>query len=316
MPTPEQIAERGDMKPCLGAHLRLLETARQPSPATELGKGVLDLVERRDRLESALARCGSLDLNSGVMHAGGLGQASIATIGEKIGDGGQGGQGAVDQAATGGDIVRLGRLDMSADRQAHDLDEHGPLGPDGSPTSTASLMESRAGSIAFDRLGVDHDHRRRGLATVRDSDLPGQPIHGSRSDSALSPAQPLGPDRAPGPKSLGKVAPLTAGPTEEQHRIDHLSARDYRRATSVGLEEVPHQVPLVVVEADRVCHLPRVADASDTFSIISRSVRAQSFVYRASGASSAGNLVRQSRPRRPSVAAASSVNRDLAKARP
>lgn len=56
---------------------------------------MLDLVERGNRLEPALTGCRSFDLDSGVMHAGGLGQASIATIGKNIGDGGQGGQGAV-----------------------------------------------------------------------------------------------------------------------------------------------------------------------------------------------------------------------------
>jgi hypothetical protein len=57
----------------------------------------------------------------------------------------------------------------------------------------------------------------------------------------------MGPDRRPGPVALGQVAPLTAGPGEEQDRLHHLAARDLgRRAAAAGrVEQVGDQLPLL-----------------------------------------------------------------------
>jgi hypothetical protein len=60
----------------------------------------------------------------------------------------------------------------------------------------------------------------------------------------------------PGAVVLGQVAPLDPGPPDEQHRVDHLTARDLgRRPAATGrVEQVGNQLPLLIGQGDREGH--------------------------------------------------------------
>src|SRR5207245_2729518 len=156
-----------------------LVTARQPSPAAELGEGVLDPIERPDRDEAADACWWRLDVER----------------------------------------------DVLAGRE---------------------LREAAIGAVADDRAQPSET---------------GQALNRRTPDTVRPPPPPLGPDRGPGAVALGQVAPLAAGPADEQYRVDHLAARDDRRrpASTERIEEVGHQLPLLVAQGDREAHGPRMA---------------------------------------------------------
>src|SRR5437660_11896243 len=82
--------------------------------------------------------------------------------------------------------------------------------------------------------------------------------HRPLPDTVRPPPPPLGPDRGPGAVALGQVAPLAAGPADEQYRVDHLAARDDRRrpASTGRIEEVGHQLPLLAGPGDRAAPGP------------------------------------------------------------
>jgi len=53
-------------------------------------------------------------------------------------------------------------------------------------------------------------------------------------------------------------APLAARAGQEEHRVDHLAARDLGRRTPPfrWIEQVSHQLPLLIREGDRKCRQP------------------------------------------------------------
>jgi hypothetical protein len=147
-----------------------LVAARQPPPAAELGEGVLDRVERRDRPKADLALRRSLDFEPQVAAIGQGAQVPIAAVGDDRSDARQTGQAVTEQVAPGPDRVRLGGISTGAHRRPEDLDEDRPLGTDRPTTSPAGIVERRAVTSALDGLGIDHDHRGDRGALVADPD--------------------------------------------------------------------------------------------------------------------------------------------------
>lgn len=64
------------------------------------------------------------------------------------------------------------------------------------------------------------------------------------------------PSRAGTMTMLRQVAPLDPSAGDEQHRLDHLAAQDDRRRAAPGgwVEQVGHQLPLLVGQGDREAH--------------------------------------------------------------
>lgn len=82
----EQVAEAGDLEPRPGACGRALEAAAESAPASELGEGVLDLVERRDRREARVAGRRGLDHQAGAVLRRGLAERPVAAVPKDVGD--------------------------------------------------------------------------------------------------------------------------------------------------------------------------------------------------------------------------------------
>lgn len=188
----------------------------------------------------------------------GLDQRPVAAVAEDVGHSKLVRQSLVDELAPSNDVVRPGRLDVGRDGQPQDLDEHGPLGADRPTAAATGLVVRRSVATTLHRLSV---HRRQRLAAVEEPDEADQTGHRRRPHAVRPPAPPLLPDRAPRRIALGQVAPLAAGPGEEEHRVDHLPAVDPGRRTPAAswVEQVGDKAPLLVGERDAEGHARSVA---------------------------------------------------------
>src|ERR1039457_5764115 len=94
------------------------------------------------------------------------------------------------------------------------------------------------------------------LAAMEQADDRRETCHRPGPDAICAPAAPLGPDRGPDAVALWQVAPLAAGPGDEQHRVDHLAPSDHGRCptTSGRIEQFGDQLPLLVGQGDRETH--------------------------------------------------------------
>ena len=99
------------------------------------------------------------------------------------------------------------------------------------------------------------------MSPVLDADEGCEPGHRAPPDAVLPPAPPLLPDRGPGRVAVRQVAPLAAGPSEEEDRIDHLAPIEARWRTPAALwiEEIPNKRPVLISQLDQRAHGPERA---------------------------------------------------------
>jgi hypothetical protein len=144
----------------------------------------------------------------------------VRAVADDCSDAGQVVEAVMHELASGCDVVRTGRARMGGHWQPQDLDEERPLAADRSAAPTAGQVEGRPVAAAL------HGFARRPLPSRAAARVRGtferSPRGGiARADPVRPSAAPLGPDRDLGRAvTLWKIAPLAAGPSDEQRGVD------------------------------------------------------------------------------------------------
>jgi len=239
-----------------GARLGALVAARQAAPTPQLRRTRARSGRAAGSDEAADTRWRRLDVEREVLALSERREPAVGPVADDRPHAREIGEAVAQELPGRRDVVGTSGVRPSGERQAEDLDEQRPLRADRPATAATGPVERRPVAAALHRLRVDHDHRRERRAVVEEPHDHRQAGQRPGPDAVRTPAPPLGPDRRPGPVALGQVAPLTAGPGQEQDRLDHLVPGDLGRCTASTerVEQVGDQLPLLIGQHDRETH--------------------------------------------------------------